>query len=93
MQACVQQVPTSDVAAAGPAAVCDIGRLSYLVDPLHHMSAALERPGYYAAPLLPGFRCGAAVARRDLQSQRKQQAGYTDMRTFVHRLKQRVLGW
>jgi hypothetical protein len=45
----VQQGPDA------PAAL-DLARLSYLVDPLHHMSAVTERPGCYAAPLLPCFR-------------------------------------
>lgn len=34
----------------------DVGKIGYLVDPLHHMSSTTERPGCYAAPLLPTFR-------------------------------------
>ena len=49
----VQQGPDA------PAAL-DLARLSYLVDPLHHMSAVTERPGCYAAPLIPCFRWGQA---------------------------------
>lgn len=37
----------------------DVGKLSYLLDPLHHMSSMTERPGCYAAPLLPTFRYDA----------------------------------
>lgn len=43
-------------ASAAPAAVLDLNRLGYLVDPLHHMSSSAEHHGCYAAPLLPCFR-------------------------------------
>lgn len=58
-----QQQQGSDAAAAaaaevGQPVVWDVSKSSYLVDPMHHMSAVSERPGPYAAPLLQTFRWG-----------------------------------
>jgi hypothetical protein len=70
-----QQQQGPDVAAAAAAAaeagqpvVWEVSRSSYLVDPLHHMSAATERPGPYAAPLLQTFRWVRPLLRLVLPS-------------------------
>lgn len=59
-----QQLPVAQPAAGNgsrsggsPAAVLELNRLSYLVDPLHLMSSVAEGPRCYCAPLLPSFRC------------------------------------
>jgi hypothetical protein len=39
-----------------PVAPLQLSKLGHLVDPLHHMSDAMEQPGCYAPPLLQGFR-------------------------------------
>jgi hypothetical protein len=53
-----QQQQGSAVDAAEPAQPVgwEVGKLSYLVDPLHHMSSTAEWPGCYAAPLLQTFK-------------------------------------
>jgi hypothetical protein len=58
---CPPQLPgggvSDDAAGASVPAVLDVRQLSYLVDPLCHMSSVVEQPGCYAAPLIPSFRC------------------------------------
>lgn len=61
---CPPQTPgvgVSDDAAASVPAVLDGRQLSYLVDPLCHMSGSMEQPGCYAAPLIPSFRYACMV--------------------------------
>lgn len=70
-----QQPPVAQPAAANssagsPAAVLELNRLSFLVDPLHLMSSVAEGPRCYCAPLLPSFRCAMVCVCRHLPCSR-----------------------